>query len=225
MRNRMFVHPVGIREPKGCKPLSKVQLTWRCSNEVEASWNLEAFAYCWFWGSLRLTSTTVCCQRMMSTGLELTWLDAQAGTIELHRLSFHVQLLATLLHFLIHLPHKTFRNVVVHCKPAFHETYHLMRRAVGFATRPKTIHPAPTPGRPTSCQPPQRALNWRCSVQTSPTNSAKVLACPRPRRTHAEPSPHPRRHLHISRCADGLVVSGDSADDILVNIPYNTSLG
>ena len=156
---------------------------------------------------------------MIPTGLELTWLYAQAGstkrkhfvcwscvwgTIKLHRLGLHGWLLATLLHFSRHLPHTTFRSVVDHCKLALHTTDRLLWRVLGFATWLKTIQSVYMPGQPTSCQPPQRTLNRRCSVQTSSTNSAKVLACPR--KTHAELFSHPHRHFHICRCADGLVV-------------------
>ena len=101
-------------------------------------------------------------------------------------------------------PHKTCWNVVNHCKPALHITDDLLWRTLGFATWLKTIHSAYVLGQPTSCPPPRRTLNRRCSVLISSTNSAKVLACPR--KTHAELLSHPRRHLHACRCADGLVI-------------------
>ena len=120
-----------------------------------------------------------------------------------------------------HICHKPCRNAVDHCKVALHTTYHLLWRALGFATWLKTIQSAYMPGQTTSCQ-PQRTLNRRCSVRTSSTNSAKVLACPRKPMQRCSLT-----HTDISIFADVPTgwLSGDSADDILVSIPWNKSLG
>ena len=121
-----------------------------------------------------------------------------------------------------HSRQKTFRNLVDHCKPPSTQPFACYGEIQGTQSGSRHFTLLICLSSQHCANPPQRALNRRCSVQSGCTNSTKVPAGPQ--NTHAELFAHPQTSPYFADVSTGWL-SGDPADGILINIPWNKSVG